>query len=168
MRGVLLALLGGLFAGDLSSERVAQKAWELPPMVTTLSLFENKKTAEACQQKNGLTAEAMRRILIDNARKKKSEKRGGQQRRIDWHNNIQAPAKATDDLLSHRRGADPVSGRRRRSRPARETAFLRRLFGGRSRRCHGPGPGDRLPNLELRQGLAANETRWRCEPLEVA
>jgi RNA polymerase sigma factor (TIGR02999 family) len=45
-------------------------------------------------------AEAMRRILIDNARKKKSEKRGGQQRRIDWHNNIQAPAKATDDLLA--------------------------------------------------------------------
>jgi RNA polymerase sigma factor (TIGR02999 family) len=45
-------------------------------------------------------AEAMRRILIDNARKKKSEKRGGQQHRIDWHNNIQAPAKATDDLLA--------------------------------------------------------------------
>jgi RNA polymerase sigma factor (TIGR02999 family) len=45
-------------------------------------------------------AEAMRRILIDNARKKKSEKRGGQQRRIDWHNNIQAPAKPTDDLLA--------------------------------------------------------------------
>jgi RNA polymerase sigma factor (TIGR02999 family) len=45
-------------------------------------------------------AEAMRRILIDNARKKKSEKRGGQQRRIDWHNNIQAPEKPTDDLLA--------------------------------------------------------------------
>jgi RNA polymerase sigma factor (TIGR02999 family) len=45
-------------------------------------------------------AEAMRRILIDNARKKKSEKRGGQQRRIDWHNNIQAPARATEDLLA--------------------------------------------------------------------
>ena len=45
-------------------------------------------------------AEAMRRILIDNARKKKSEKRGGQQRRIDWHNNIQTPAKPTEDLLA--------------------------------------------------------------------
>ena len=45
-------------------------------------------------------AEAMRRILIDNARKKKSEKRGGQQRRIDWHNNIQAPAKPNEDLLA--------------------------------------------------------------------
>jgi RNA polymerase sigma factor (TIGR02999 family) len=45
-------------------------------------------------------AEAMRRIMIDNARKKKSEKRGGQQQRVDWHDNIVAPAKPTDDLLA--------------------------------------------------------------------
>src|SRR5471032_2273699 len=44
-------------------------------------------------------AEAMRRILIDNARKKKSEKRGGQQQRVEWHENIEAPVKPTDDLL---------------------------------------------------------------------
>lgn len=44
-------------------------------------------------------AEAMRRILIDNARKKRSEKRGGQQKRIEWHDNIAAQQKATDDLL---------------------------------------------------------------------
>ncbi|MBI1830453.1 MAG: sigma-70 family RNA polymerase sigma factor [Planctomycetes bacterium] len=45
-------------------------------------------------------AEAMRRILIDNARKKKAEKHGGQQQRIEWHDNIEAPAKPTDDLLA--------------------------------------------------------------------
>jgi RNA polymerase sigma factor (TIGR02999 family) len=45
-------------------------------------------------------AEAMRRILIDNARKKKSEKRGGQHQRLEWHDNIEAPVKATDDLLA--------------------------------------------------------------------
>jgi len=45
-------------------------------------------------------AEAMRRILIDNARRKKSEKRGGQQLRVEWHDNIEAPAKPTDDLLA--------------------------------------------------------------------
>jgi RNA polymerase sigma factor (TIGR02999 family) len=45
-------------------------------------------------------AEAMRRILIDNARKKKSEKRGGQQRRVECHDNIETPAKPTDDLLA--------------------------------------------------------------------
>jgi len=42
----------------------------------------------------------MRRILIDNARKKRSEKRGGQQQRIAWHDNIAAPSKSTDDLLA--------------------------------------------------------------------
>src|SRR6185437_8497582 len=45
-------------------------------------------------------AEAMRRVLIDNARKKKSEKRGGQQQRVEWHDNIEVPAKPTDDLLA--------------------------------------------------------------------
>lgn len=45
-------------------------------------------------------AEAMRRILIDNARKKKSEKRGGRQQRVEWHDQIVAPSKATDDLLA--------------------------------------------------------------------
>lgn len=44
--------------------------------------------------------EAMRRILIDNARKKKSEKRGGQRLRVEWHDNIAAPMKPTDDLLA--------------------------------------------------------------------
>jgi RNA polymerase sigma factor (TIGR02999 family) len=45
-------------------------------------------------------AEAMRRILIDNARKKKSEKRGGQRARVEWHDNIAASAKPTDDLMA--------------------------------------------------------------------
>jgi RNA polymerase sigma factor (TIGR02999 family) len=45
-------------------------------------------------------AEAMRRILIDNARKKKSEKRGGQHQRAAWHDKIAAPVKPTDDLLA--------------------------------------------------------------------
>jgi RNA polymerase sigma factor (TIGR02999 family) len=42
----------------------------------------------------------MRRILIDNARKKKSEKRGGEHQRVPWHDNIAAPPKPTDDLLA--------------------------------------------------------------------
>jgi RNA polymerase sigma factor (TIGR02999 family) len=45
-------------------------------------------------------AEAMRCILIDNARKKRSEKRGGQLKRVEWHDNIEAPTKPTDDLLA--------------------------------------------------------------------
>jgi len=45
-------------------------------------------------------AEAMRRILVDSARKKKAEKRGGEQRRVEWHENIEASVKPTDDLLA--------------------------------------------------------------------
>jgi RNA polymerase sigma factor (TIGR02999 family) len=45
-------------------------------------------------------AEAMRRILIDNTRKKKSEKRGGECQRVEWHDNIETPVKPTDDLLA--------------------------------------------------------------------
>jgi RNA polymerase sigma factor (TIGR02999 family) len=45
-------------------------------------------------------AEAMRRILIDNARKKKAEKRGGQLQRVEWHDNIEAPRNPIGDLLA--------------------------------------------------------------------
>jgi len=45
-------------------------------------------------------AEAMRRILIDNARKNQGDKRGGQQQRAPFHDNIAAPMKAIDDLLA--------------------------------------------------------------------
>jgi RNA polymerase sigma factor (TIGR02999 family) len=45
-------------------------------------------------------ADAMRRILIDNARKKRSERHGGQQQRATFHDNIEAPVKPVDDLLA--------------------------------------------------------------------
>jgi RNA polymerase sigma factor (TIGR02999 family) len=45
-------------------------------------------------------AEAMRRILLDNARKKHREKRGGHLHRVDWHDNIEGPARPADDLLA--------------------------------------------------------------------
>ena len=47
-------------------------------------------------------AEAMRCILVDNARKRRSEKRGGDRKRIDWDDHIDppAPVRPTDDLLA--------------------------------------------------------------------
>jgi RNA polymerase sigma factor (TIGR02999 family) len=47
-----------------------------------------------------VAAEAMRRILIDNARRKRSEKGGGQQRRVEWNDNLVTPRQSTDDLLA--------------------------------------------------------------------
>jgi RNA polymerase sigma factor (TIGR02999 family) len=47
-----------------------------------------------------VAAEAMRCILIDRARQRKSEKRGGQRQRLEWNDNIETPARPTDDLLA--------------------------------------------------------------------
>ena len=41
----------------------------------------------------------MRRILIDKARRKQSEKHGGLQQRVPWHDNLESPAGGTTDLL---------------------------------------------------------------------
>jgi RNA polymerase sigma factor (TIGR02999 family) len=47
-------------------------------------------------------AEAMRCILVDNARKRRSEKRGGGRKRLAWDDHIDppAPVRPTDDLLA--------------------------------------------------------------------
>jgi DNA-directed RNA polymerase specialized sigma24 family protein len=44
--------------------------------------------------------EAMCWILIDSARKKRSENRGGKHGQVEWHDNIEAPSRPTDDLLA--------------------------------------------------------------------
>ena len=44
-------------------------------------------------------ATAMRRILIDRARKKRSEKRGGGRHRVSA-DDLESPSKSTDDLLA--------------------------------------------------------------------
>jgi RNA polymerase sigma factor (TIGR02999 family) len=48
----------------------------------------------------GAAAEAMRRILIDNARHKKSQKRGGGHRKVDIEDQELAIAGPSDDLLA--------------------------------------------------------------------
>lgn len=47
-------------------------------------------------------AEAMRCILVDNARKRRSDKRGGDRKRVEWDDHIEppAPTRPTDDLLA--------------------------------------------------------------------
>jgi RNA polymerase sigma factor (TIGR02999 family) len=56
-------------------------------------------------------AEAMRRILIDKARQRKSAKRGGSQRRVDLDENVLVDEKGTaaDDLLALNEGLEELS-----------------------------------------------------------
>jgi RNA polymerase sigma factor (TIGR02999 family) len=45
-------------------------------------------------------ADAMRCVLVDSARRRRSEKRGGDHKRIQWDDRIEPPARPTDDLLA--------------------------------------------------------------------
>jgi RNA polymerase sigma factor (TIGR02999 family) len=45
-------------------------------------------------------AQAMRRILVDNARRKQRDKRGGRRRRVELDESVPAPPSAADDLLA--------------------------------------------------------------------
>lgn len=45
-------------------------------------------------------AEAMRHILVDNARRKHRTKRGGDRKRLDLHDDVPAPSAATEDLVA--------------------------------------------------------------------
>lgn len=56
----------------------------------------------------GAAAEAMRRILVDHARRKRSEKRGGGRLRVDLHEGLAWFFLA----MAHQRLGDPVEARK--------------------------------------------------------
>ena len=102
-------------------------------------------------------AEAMRRILIDNARRKKRLKHGGDLRRVDQgeiaSSNAEPPDRllAINDAISQLALADPEAVE------VVKLAHFRRLFDRGSRRRVGDLSSNRLSSLDLCQGMA--ETR---------
>ncbi len=112
-------------------------------------------------------AEAMRRILIDNARRKKSQKRGGRQQRVPWHEDIAARPKPTDDVLAIDEALAQLETQDPQAAALVKLALLRWPVAGRGCRSPGPGPGQRLSPLDLCQGLAqdqAGDLRERMNP----
>jgi len=59
----------------------------------------------------GAAAEAMRRILIDHARRKASRKRGGGRRRLELTDVAQVGESALDDLIALDQGLDRLEGK---------------------------------------------------------
>jgi RNA polymerase sigma factor (TIGR02999 family) len=57
----------------------------------------------------GAAAEAMRHILIDNARKKRRDKHGGAWRRIELNDEMPAPTAGSEDLLALDEALDKLS-----------------------------------------------------------
>jgi RNA polymerase sigma factor (TIGR02999 family) len=47
-----------------------------------------------------VAAQAMRRILVDHARRRNRQKRGGGRRRVEWSDQLQLSAERDDDLLA--------------------------------------------------------------------
>ena len=100
-------------------------------------------------------AEAMRRILVDNARRKRAQKRGGGRARQDLDDvDIAAPAPsedllALDEALAKLEAKDPVKAQLVKLRYFAGLSEEDAAQGARHLARNGPSP------LALRQGLAA-------------
>lgn len=88
----------------------------------------------------GAAAEAMRRILVDAARRKRSEKHGGEHVRVDWTELDLAAASDDDTLLAVNEALDKLAAR---DKVAAELIKLR-FFAG-------------MPNVEAAQLLGLSE-----------
>jgi RNA polymerase sigma factor (TIGR02999 family) len=73
-------------------------------------------------------AEAMRRILVENARRKLAEKHGGDRLRVDLPEGLAAPAARSDDLVA----LDEALSRLERHDPAAAQLVKLRYFAGLS------------------------------------
>ena len=97
-------------------------------------------------------AEAMRRILIENARRKSRHKHGGQNQRVEFAD-VAAPT-PDERLLALDEALDPAGGGRPGGRPGCGIASFRRP-GSRADRRHARHHGLRSPaKVDLRPGLA--------------
>jgi RNA polymerase sigma factor (TIGR02999 family) len=89
---------------------------------------------EECRQFNGRThffaaaAEAMRRILVDRARQKRSQKRGGGRVRVEFREDLMAAPDAFDEILAVH---EALAGLAAEDPQAAELVKLR-YFGGMS------------------------------------
>jgi RNA polymerase sigma factor (TIGR02999 family) len=71
-------------------------------------------------------AEAMRRILVDNARRKRRPKHGGDRRRVDWDEACVRADSPSDDLLALDEALDALA----KEDPAKAELVKLRFFGG--------------------------------------
>ena len=111
-------------------------------------------------------AEAMRRILVDNARRKRAEKHGGRLERQDLDDiDIAAPAPsedllALDEALAKLEAEDPVKAQLVKLRYFAGLTEEEAAQAPRHLPHNGPSP------LALRQGLAAQRAGGRRGPQE--
>lgn len=92
-----------------------------------LKLSPGERQWEGRRHFFGAAAEAMRRILIDRARRRKAVRHGGEMRRTEWmEDDIAGPAHADDELL----GIHEVLDRFAESEPRKAEVVKLRYFVG--------------------------------------
>jgi RNA polymerase sigma factor (TIGR02999 family) len=106
-------------------------------------------------------AEAMRRILVDNARRKGRTKHGGGLRREHAELDALGVGESSEDILALHEALERFRGRPPGQGQARRAAVLRRPDLGRGRRVPGRLARHGQPRLAVRPGLAPRGHRRR-------
>ena len=106
-------------------------------------------------------AEAMRRILVENARRKSSLKHGGDRGRADFDVDQLAVPELREDLLALDEALDRLAAADPEAVAASSASLLRRADARRSGKSHGYLPADGRSPVGLRTGLVAPGTRRR-------
>jgi RNA polymerase sigma factor (TIGR02999 family) len=99
-------------------------------------------------------AEAMRRILVENARRRRSLKHGGARRRVDLEEALSYASEPADELVSLNEALDQLAREDPKKAELVKLRYFNRPIG--PGRCRRPGhlARHRRPLLGLRQGLA--------------
>ena len=99
-------------------------------------------------------AEAMRRILVDRARRKKRIKHGGAYRRVELAEQDLLVESTPDDLLALDEALGKLAQEDPKAADTRQAPHLCRAVHRRGRGRTGHVPRQRLSTMDLRQGLA--------------
>ena len=108
-------------------------------------------------------AEAMRRILVDNARRKRRPKAGGDRKRIEFDENVSAHKEARRPVAVASRSAREAGNGVARQSEAGQTALLRRSFPSGGRRGPRNLTCNRRSLLGLRQSVPLFRDGGRSE-----
>jgi RNA polymerase sigma factor (TIGR02999 family) len=110
---------------------------------------------------------AMRHILIDNARRKQRDKRGGRQQRVELADQADPRQDEADQLLALDEALTRLARGRSASGRAGAAAHLRRPVGRGRRQAPGPVARRCLSAVGLRPGLAAQRNDKSLRHLEA-
>jgi RNA polymerase sigma factor (TIGR02999 family) len=105
-----------------------------------------------------VAAGVMRRILIDYARRRANQKRGGGWQQVTWGESLGAAGGSDPDVLALDQALDRLAKLDPRKAQVVEMRFFRRAVLGRDRGGAPDFGGHRRARLGLRQGLAAAGT----------